>query len=169
MYYIMDSKDSKNKHFLRYYKEFKDKIFTYFLYRVNFNKDIAEDLTSEVFIKAFNSFNSFDKTRSFQAWIYTIARNHLINHYRTANREIDLIRAEKVSHEFREKLEAELELKEVLKKIERLAPYHRDVLLLRFVDGLDNKEIAIVLEKEEGAIRTQISRALAELRKILNF
>jgi len=153
---------------LRYYKEFKDKIFTYFLYRVNFNKDIAEDLTSEVFIKAFNSFNSFDTTRSFQAWIYTISRNHLFNHYRSANREIDLARAEKISYEFREKLEAELELKEVFKKIECLAPYYRDVLLLRFVDGLNNKEIAEVLEKEEGAIRTQISRALVELRKLLN-
>ena len=163
----MKHSNSKNKHFLRYYKEFKDKIYTYFLYRVNFNRDLAEDLTSEVFIKAFNCFDSFDKDRSFQAWIYTIARNHLINHYRTANREIDLARAEKLSCDFREKLEAEFELKEVLKKIGRLAPYYRDVLQLRFVDGLDNKEIAEVLEKEEGAIRTQISRALSELRKLL--
>jgi RNA polymerase sigma-70 factor (ECF subfamily) len=156
-----------DKVFLRYYKNYKDKIFTYFFYRVNFNHTLAEDLTSEVFLKAFKHFASFEQTRSFQAWIYTIARNHLLNHYRTVYREIDLAQAEQAVSNFSSQLEANLELERVIQKIQTLDPYHRDVLLLRFVDGLDNGEIAAVLEKEEGAVRTQISRALRILKKLL--
>jgi RNA polymerase sigma-70 factor (ECF subfamily) len=157
-----------DKNFLRYYKSFKDKIFTYFLYRVNFNHALAEDLTSDVFLKALKHFASFDPTRSFQSWIYTIARNHLLNYYRTVYREIDLAQAEQAISNFSSHLEASLELQRVIRKIQVLDPYHRDVLLLRFVDGLSNSEIAEVLDKEEGAIRTQISRALQALRKLLN-
>ena len=79
-----------NRVFLRYYNEYKDKIYTFFLYRVNFNCEQAEDLTADVFLKAFRKFDTFDRARSFQAWIYTIARNHLYNYYRQAGRELEL-------------------------------------------------------------------------------
>jgi len=159
--------DNLEKNFLRYYKKYKDKIFTYFLYRVNFNHTQAEDLTSEIFLKAFKHFSSFDPSRSFQAWIYTIARNHLLNYYRTVYREIDLAQAEQAIFDFSSRLEASLELARIIRKIQTLDPYHRDVLLLRFSDGLDNGEIAEILGKEEGAVRTQISRALQTLKKLL--
>lgn len=152
------------KDFLGYYNEFKDKIFNYLWYRVNFNRALAEDLTSEVFIKALSSFDGFDRNRPFQAWIYKIARNHLINHYRTCNREVEL---EQAAHlpETLNKLDAALEVEKLMFEIEKLEPYHRDVLLMRFVDGLTNSEIAAVLEKEEGAVRTQISRALQIIKE----
>ena len=81
---------SRQKKFKHYYCQYKDKIFTYFYYRVNFNQALAEDLTSDVFIKALKAFKRFEADKSFQAWIYAIARNHLINHYRVATREVQL-------------------------------------------------------------------------------
>lgn len=152
------------RYFLVFYHKYKDKIFTYFLYRVNFNSAIAEDLTSDVFLKALKSFESFDQSRSFSAWMYAIARNHLVNHYRTANREVELTQAKNPRTDCLELVELSLELEKIIKEIEKLDFYHREVLLLRFVDGLSNEEIADVLDKEEGAVRTQISRALGELR-----
>ena len=157
--------DKENKKFLNYYRQYKDKIFNYFYYRLNFNRCQAEDLCSEVFIKAFSSFDSFDDSRSFQAWIYTIARNHLINFYRTINREVKINEAE--GYEPGKEVELSLECERIIKFIMKLEPYYQEVLLLRYVDELDNQEIALVLEKDEGAVRTQISRALKELKEQL--
>jgi RNA polymerase sigma factor (sigma-70 family) len=66
--------------------------------------------------------------------------------------------------EFRRVFTAKLDLEIAIKVIYQLDDYCREVLLMRFVDGLENKEIAECLEKDEGAIRTQISRALSQLR-----
>jgi RNA polymerase sigma-70 factor (ECF subfamily) len=57
-----------------------------------------------------------------------------------------------------------LEIERILSEVEKMDEYHREVLLYRFADGLDNREIAEILSKDEGAVRTQISRALEVLR-----
>ena len=152
------------KDFLAYYNIFKDKIFTFFLYRVDFNRAVAEDLTADVFLKAFANFETFDQARSFQSWIYRIAHNHLCNHYRNGAREVQLELAGHLCTDFFEQSTAKLELEKVVDAIYGLEEYHREVLLLRFLDGLGNSEIAAVLGKDEGAVRTQISRALAVLK-----
>lgn len=154
--------------FIGYYDKFKNKIFVYFLYRVNFNKDLAEDLTSEVFLKALKSFESFDTTRSFQSWIFTIAHNHLVNFYRTANRETQLFEDHYLTQVDTHKVELAYELEAVMKVINQMEPSDREILLLRFVDELSNTEIAKLLGKEEGAIRTKMSRSLAKLRSMLD-
>ncbi len=154
----------EKQNFTEYYNQYKDKIFNYFWYRVNFNRSLAEDLTADAFLKAFKSFDSFDHDRSFQSWIYAIAKNHLLNYYRTANRETDLLEAANMGRNELKQIENKLELEEVFRLINALSEYHREVLLLRFSDGLSNGEIAAVLGKDESAVRTQISRALEELR-----
>ena len=161
-------KKEKEKLFIKNYNIYKDKIYTYFLYRINFNKELAEDLTSEVFLKAFKSMDSFDSERSFQSWIYTISRNHLFNYYRDCDKVVNLDAAKDAAVEFRKMFAAKIDLEIVVAIIYQMDDYCREVLLLRFVDGLDNQEIAEMLEKEEGAVRTQISRALSELRKKIN-
>lgn len=156
---------NKNSLFISHYNEYKDKIYTYLWYRVGFNNHVAEDLTSEVFIKALKSFADFDQDKSFQAWIYAIARNHLINYYSKCGREVDLEQSNATAPDEIYKFEIKYQIGEILKKIDALKGYHKDVLLMRFVDELDNSEIAELLDKDEGAVRTQISRALNELRK----
>lgn len=156
---------NKKEKFLYYYGQYKDKIFNYFWYRVGFNRPIAEDLTSEVFLKALKSFTDYDERRPFQAWIYAVAKNHLLNFYRTANRETELSLAENFDSSELSKIENKLELEKIFTVINRLDGYYREVLVLRFADGFDNREIAEILGKDEGAVRTQISRALEELRK----
>jgi RNA polymerase sigma-70 factor (ECF subfamily) len=159
-------KNSQN--FIGHYNQFKDKIYNYILYRTGFDRDLAEDLTSEVFIKAFKSFESFDKELNFQAWIFTIARNHLINHYRASKKTVPLEDMENVLQTKSDELGQKLEVERILDIINRMDDSDKDPLLLRYSDGLSNTEIASVLEKDEGAVRTQISRSLVKLRKILN-
>lgn len=158
---------NKKTNFTEYYNQYKDKIFNYFWYRVNFNRGLAEDLTSEAFIKALKNFSDFDQSRSFQSWMYAIAKNHLLNYYRTAARETDLSLLENFGVNELKKIESRLELERTFALMREMPEYHREVLLLRFSDGLSNQEIAEVLGKDEGAVRTQISRALEELRKRL--
>lgn len=153
--------------FIGYYEQYKNKIFVYFLYRVNFNRAVAEDLTSEVFLKALKNFDTFDKNRSFQSWIYAIAHNHLVNHYRVANRETELLENQFVTQHELDQIDQKQELERVLRAIKKMVDSDREILLLRFVDELSNSEIATLLEKDEGAIRTKMSRSLAKLRAML--
>lgn len=154
--------------FISYYNQYKNKIFVYLLYRVNFDKELAEDLTSEVFLKALDNFNNFDESRSFQAWIYAIAHNHLVNYYRIANRVTNLDEDKYISKIDIDKVELTFELEQIFKVINMMEASDREVLLMRFVDQLSNTEIAELLDKEEGAIRTKMSRSLNKLRSLLN-
>jgi len=160
---------NSNKEFLEYYDKYKNKIYNYFLYRLNFNKDVAEDMTSEVFIKAFSHFDSFNPDGSFQAWIYAIAHNLLINHWRTANREVSLEYAVNLTTNMMISTHNALELEKALIAIKQMDEYSREVLLLKFVDGFSSHEIAHVLNKNDGAVRTQISRAQALLKEKLSY
>ncbi|MFA6467005.1 MAG: RNA polymerase sigma factor [Patescibacteria group bacterium] len=160
--------NSKSDNFISYYDQFKNKIFVYFLYRVNFNREVAEDLTSEVFLKALKSFEDFDQSRSFQSWIYAIAHNHLVNYYRVANRETQLLEDRYLTKGDIDKVELEYELEAIMKIIKLMDSSDREILLMRFVDQLSNTEIAMLLDKDEGAIRTKISRSLAKLRELLD-
>lgn len=156
-----------NKNFLAYYNQFNNKIYSYFYYRVNFNKKLAEDLTSEVFLKAFKNFSDFDGNKSFQSWIYAISRNHLINHYKQSKREAPFSEAENFLYYEDNSVVERYELEKVLAVINQMPETDKEILLLRYVQGLTNVEIADHLGMAEGAVRTQFSRSLEKLRKII--
>lgn len=159
------SKDNKN--FLANYNKYIDKIYTYIWYRVSFDRVVAEDLCSEIFLKAFKSYESFDETRSFQSWIYRVAKNHLSNHYRTRGREVELECALDLSVETLQKINTNIESERIMREIEKLDNYSKEVVVMRYVDELDNKEIAEILGKEVNAVRVQLSRALGKLKEDL--
>ena len=73
--------------FERFYRENIDRIHRYIFFRVGRNRDVAEDLVSEIFMKAHKAFDTFDEKVSKSAWIYRIAHNHLANHYRDQKQE----------------------------------------------------------------------------------
>ena len=156
-----------NRVFIKKYKKYKDKIYNYFWYRVNFNEEIAEDLCSEAFLRAFDKFDAFDVERKFQPWIYAIAKNCLLNYYRTLGREINLNFAKNIKFEEKARIEAKIEIEKIISLINTFDEYSKEMLLLKFVDQLTNAEIAQITERNEGAVRTQISRALVVLRKKL--
>lgn len=156
------------KSFIGYYDQFKNKIYNYLLYRTGFDRELAEDLTSEVFIKAFKNFDSFDEAKQFQSWIFTIARNHLINHYKASKKTVPIADVEQTLSIQPEDVGQLLEVTRIIEIIGTMDDSDKDPLLLRYVDDLTNQEIAEVLDKEEGAVRTQISRSLVKLRLLLN-
>lgn len=160
--------NKKNKSFLSNYNRYIDKIFNYVWYRVGFNNSLAEDLCSEIFLKAFKNYDKFDQDRSFQAWIYRIAKNHLSNHYRCSGRETDLSQALDFSVESLEKINTNIETEKVLVCLEDLDAYSKEIIVMKYIDELDYKEMADILDKDVNALRVQASRALAKLKEKLN-
>lgn len=157
----------KKLQFLRYYNQFHDKIFTYLLYRVQFDRPLAEDLTSEVFLKAYDKFDSFDKDRSFQAWIYRIAHNHLVNHYKGKKPQTALEDVEHVLEDdtdLPQHIDIQIDLERLKLLMAELPDAMQEIIELRYLHELSHDEIAECLQKNVGAVRTMLSRSMKKLK-----
>jgi RNA polymerase sigma-70 factor, ECF subfamily len=142
-----------------------DKVYRYVFFRVS-DPQTAEDLTSEVFLKAWENFGRYEPHSSFVAWLYTIARNTVIDHYRTHKQAVSLDeiaasvgRADPGT----ERIELQDDVKEMQASLQYLTEEQREVLVLKFIAGLDTAEIARRLRRTEGAIRALQMRGLQAL------
>ena len=151
------------------YSIFLDRIYRYVFYQVK-NKMTAEDITEEVFIKAWNAIGSCKgKEKTFSAWLYRIAHNSVIDTFRHQKKEqsIDMETIADLSNPEVE-VEKEINRHELLNKIAELPPNQKQVIILKFIEGFDNHEIGQIMGKNPGAVRILQMRALAKLRGKLN-
>ena len=151
------------------------------IYRMVRNRELAEDLAQETFIKALNALESYRPEYKFSSWLFKIANNAAIDHLR--KRELDTLslegsphadtpqRVEATALQIGEKAESALEAvehKELGGEIERaiakLRPEYRTCILLRHVEGRAYEEIAEILNLPLGTVKTYIHRARNELR-----
>src|SRR5438046_7484301 len=147
-----------------------DALYRYILYRVREPSD-AEDLTSEVFTRAFANIHRYRwQGKSFLAWLYTIARNAVTDRRRRQRPTVDLDDAYGVAEEgpTAHDLAALSEQVDALRgAVKHLTTEQQEVLVLRFVENMSSRQVAKVLGKNEGAIRALQFRALGRLRKLL--
>lgn len=143
------------------YLKFVDRIYYYILARVGSHQD-AEDLSSEVFIRAMSKLHRFDERNSFAAWLFKIARNLTIDHYR-ANKVIwlDVEEFDLPATENGLDPETVIVLREQLTKLEAR---EFDLLSLRYAAGLTFVEMGQILGKSPGAVRKAHSKVLKCLR-----
>ncbi|MFA6521364.1 MAG: RNA polymerase sigma factor [Candidatus Gracilibacteria bacterium] len=162
----MQDKQQDIDMFSKHYEENKESVLNYIFYRVGFDRAVAEDLTSEIFIKAFNAFHTFDRERSFKTWIFAIAHNHLINFYYSKKNVLSLDDALKVTKDYDENnaLERKMTVEKIFELLEGLPESQKSLVIMRYVNDLSYSEIANILGKEEGAIRTALSRITTSLR-----
>jgi RNA polymerase sigma-70 factor, ECF subfamily len=146
-----------------------DRIYSYLHVSVG-NRHDAEDLTTQTFLKMLEKIGSFKwQSAPFSAWLFRIAHNLAMDHFR-ANRRWQP--EEEVPEPLGEE-EPSAELKamqtigreSMLKLIDRLSPEQQQVLTLKFVFNLPNAEVAAILDKTEGAIKSLQHRALVSLQK----
>lgn len=138
-----------------------------FVYYKTHHKQTAEDITSETFIKALSKIQQFDNTRSFKAWLYVIARNTIIDHYRTSQREVvveDIWDIESDEDIVRD-ADTAMKVKELSKHLKKLSPIQRDILTLRLWQELSYKEIADIVGKSEANCKVIYSRAIKTLKE----
>ncbi|HIP71015.1 MAG TPA: sigma-70 family RNA polymerase sigma factor [Anaerolineae bacterium] len=151
------------------YERYLDQIYRYIYYRVN-NLHDAEDLTEQVFLKAWEKLPQYRGEVPFRAWIYRIAHNAVIDHYRT-RKELAELPDELPLTDETSNVESHLLSQEraasLAAIIARLSPLHQHVLTLRFINGLSMKETAQVLGRNVGAIRVLQHRALKAAQTLL--
>lgn len=151
------------------YTRHVDSVYRYLLRRT-FIREIAEDLTSTTFLKALESIRSFDPSKGeLRAWLYRIARNSLIDHYRDPSHKyaIDIetvfdLPGDEVTNL---RVEKSINAEAIHKMLQTLSPDQREIVLLRVWEGLSYKEIAELTGKTENNCKVIFSRTLTELRK----
>jgi RNA polymerase sigma-70 factor, ECF subfamily len=152
------------------YQMYVDRIYNYIYYKTGHSVD-AEDLTEQVFIKAWEAIRRFRfEGKPFAAWLFKVARNVVIDHYRTRKNNSDL--SEVISAIAKEGdpeafAQRRATAQVLMTAIRRLTDEQQQVILLKFVDGMDNTEISATMGKKEGAIRALQYRALLALQRIL--
>jgi len=148
---------------------FVEKIYRYIFYHVK-SKATAEDITGEVFLKAWRAISSCrGKEDKFSPWLYRIAHNQMVDEIRKKQRRpsLEIENIEGIG-DLESSVEGHLEQQELLGVIDRLTSNQRQVIILKFIEGLDNREIANIMGKSEGAIRVLQMRALSTLKKELS-
>lgn len=155
--------DPKNYEAL--YKKYAQKVFNYFWYRVGHQKEVAEDLLQETFLKAYKSLPKFNlRSYSYYSYLLAIAHNVLANYYRKP-RPIPLDSLDNIPsqvtqlQEFNRKRNAEL----LWQAMQRLSQVEKDILLLYYREEFSIKEIARVVGKSENAVKLILSRARKKL------
>lgn len=152
------------------FDRYSSKIFRFIYYKVSV-KEVAEDLASQCFLKIWEHITSGGKIKQFQPFVYRVARNLVIDYYRTrAREELPLIYQDEAveSDSFKYVTDQNLDKAELEKILFKLNSEIREIVLLRFVEGLSIKEIAKIVDKSAGNIRVIIHRALKELNNYIN-
>lgn len=157
------------------YEKYYSKIFGYILKRVA-DVEIAEDITSETFLKALKKLWTFRwKGIPFSSWLYRIASNEIANFFRRRKKIVFLEKLPEPATDLNlleEIIEAQEELKKhkdflvLYEKISQLSLKYQEVIHLRFFEKKKIKEIAEILGKKEGTIKSLLYRAIEKLRKL---
>lgn len=155
------------------YDRYVDAVYRYVFYRVR-NEAEAEDVTSDVFMRALQAIPKYEPRQAFLAWLYRIARNAVIDRSRrrAARQQVSFEdalahpNADQVVHPD-EGLLAGSDASAVRKAMQQLTPLQQEILVLRYVEGFDTKTISKLVGKQDGTIRGIEFRALSALRALI--
>ena len=151
------------------YDHFVDAIYRYVYFRVRQTE--AEDLTEAVFVKAWENITQYKQGQfRFSSWLFRIAHNVVVDHYRTNRSVEELVEEYKDERTERHPIsQTEVKLTNTMLRgsIAELKQIYQHVLVLKFFDDFSNAEVAEILGKSEGSLRILQFRALRALKKVL--
>jgi len=153
------------------YDHYQPMIYRFVLVKVG-SREEAEDLTHQTFLSAWQNVRTYKhRGHPFSSWLYQIARNQVIDHYRSKKGDVSI---EAVDPEYfvapasaSVDLTSKLEMEKVQRAVRQLKPDYQDVIIMRFIEDISLKETAAAMKKSEGAIKLIQHRAIKELQKIL--
>lgn len=167
---IQRAKQGDNEAFARVYEENFDKIYRYLAFRLG-DETEAEDMTQQVFLKAFQSISCFNwRGISFSAWLFRIAHNQMIDHLRKKTKRptvpLDEWQA-RCDDDPGLAVELKLDIEQMVGATEKLTKAQREVIALRFAGGLSVAEVAKAMGKSPGAVKALQHSAIVALRRLL--
>ena len=154
--------------------KYEDKLRRYIRRITNIHDEDIDDLLQDIFISVYENINSFDENLSFSSWIYRVAHNKTINNWKKYKKQIESISIddhlsfiESIFNEDNLILDLERgEDKDLLNNsLKNLDIKYKEVLILKFIEGRDYKEISDIIEKPMGSVATLISRGKKQLKK----
>lgn len=157
------------------YSLYFDRLYRYARLKLG-NAVDAEDLTEAVFLSAWRTIDRFSPKgdASFSAWLFRLAHNALVDRYRRGHEHVSLDTVEQLSAERdggtnpEAVLEWRLTLFDLHRALIALTEEQREVVLLRFVEGLSAREVGDIMGKQEGTVRGMQFRAIEALRRALS-
>jgi RNA polymerase sigma-70 factor (ECF subfamily) len=155
--------------FVQLYRRHYDAVFRYCVHRL-FERATAEDITADVFLKVVENIGRFNgNEQQVRNWLYKIATNAVNQHLRKAVRREHLLRTAggQVDRGAAERGESSQKLAILRDAVLALKPRYQTIITLRFFENMKLTEIAEVLGSSPGTIRSQLTRALAKLRRNL--
>jgi RNA polymerase sigma-70 factor (ECF subfamily) len=153
------------------YDRFIERVYRYLYFRTG-SRPEAEDLTEQVFLKAWEAIGRYRwQGRPFLAWLYRLAHNAHVDHVRSQKPTQSLNNDERpvevasmaAAVELARTLDADL----LANALSELTSDQQQVIIMKFMEGIDNEQIALTMDKREGAIRALQMRALQSLRRVL--
>ncbi len=153
------------------YDRYADKIYKFIYYKTS-HRETAEDLTSQTFFKALEAIGSFNSSRGkFSSWLYRIARNLVIDYYRTKKNIEDISDIWGLSDDG--DLAVDLDVRQNVQRVREylgnIKPEHREVVIMRLWDELSYQEIASITGKSVASCKMSFVRAMARLREELAY
>jgi len=147
-------------------ERYEAQLFNYIRRIGQLSKEDTEDILQEVFIKIYKNLNGYDESLKFSSWVYRIAHNHVIDHFRRANARPKTNSLE--DEEWERLISSSVRMdKAIMDKdcieriktcIQELPMKYREVLILRFIEEKDYEEIMDILRKPKGSVATLVSR-----------
>jgi len=157
-----------SKAYSKIYEKYVDRIYRFVYLKVS-SQEIAEDLTSEVFTRGWQAYRDNNKIDNVTAFLYQIARNLIVDHYRERGR-VQLVSVEAAPQvsdpgpDLEEEAILKSDFYQVKNALADLKEDYREVLVWYYLDELSVREIAKMLGKSEEAVRVQVHRALNALK-----
>lgn len=155
-------------------RRYEEKIFRYLMRIFFMPKEDAEDILQSIFLKVYRNLNDFDRDLKFSSWVYRIAHNEAISHFRkkkirphtvSIDDSPSLVKHITSGENITCDLEKNCTKEEIAKVLECLDEKYREVLVLKFLEDKDYQEISDILERPMGTVATLISRAKKQFRE----
>jgi RNA polymerase sigma-70 factor (ECF subfamily) len=159
--------------FGEFYEVFLNEIYRYILFRIN-EPDEAEDLTSKVFLEAWENLTGGrhqQNIKNIRAWIYQIARNKVTDYYRTRKHQepIDDNPDKSLQGAWLESDVEDLFISQKLAEgVQKLKADYQEVIIMRFINQMSHAEVAAIMNITEGHVRVLQYRALQQMRGIMS-
>jgi RNA polymerase sigma-70 factor (ECF subfamily) len=153
------------------YDHYQPMIYRFILVKVA-SREEAEDITHQVFLSAWQNVRTYKhRGHPFSSWLYQIARNQVIDHYRSKKSDASLDAIDPEYFIAPASMSSDLMMKLDVEKVRRavgdLKQDYQDVVIMRFIEDISLKETAAIMGKTEGAIKLIQHRAIKELQRLL--
>lgn len=157
--------------FASLYDRYVERVYRFVLYRVQGDSSLAEDITSEVFLRALRKIRGFQwQGRDVGAWFLTIARNLVLDHFKSGRHRLEVLGVEAEGEQVVDAEDAALarvSARDLYKAISQLGGEQQEVIYWRFMQGYSVAETAAAMDKSEGAIKALQYRAVKALYKLV--